>query len=152
MHREGLVVEFAPNSGGTWVGNFQRGMTRFDHVTHEPGTERFVIIAGGNAYVVDPETHRCERTFGAQIEQVWVLEDGSLVVSNGLWLEALGESGLTWRSRRISWDGFRSLQMHAGRITGEAWNPVDDEWTPFSVFLATGEVEGGSYPPELPQE
>jgi hypothetical protein len=151
MHREGLVVEFSSAGGATWVGNFQRGLTPFDHMVHEPGTKHVIVIAGGEAYVVNPETHLCERTFGGQIEHVFRLDPEALVFSNGLWLEALGESGLKWRTRRIFWDSFRSLEVEAGRITGEAWNPVDDEWTPFAVLLATGEVKGGSYPPELPQ-
>ena len=36
------------------------------------------------------------------------------------------------------------------KIVGDAYDPMNDTWMPFSVDLANGEVVGGSYPPELP--
>jgi len=150
QHREGLVVEFLPEGADNWVGNFQRGLTAYDRVLNVPRSNRIIVVAGGQAYELDPVTRTCERTFGAQIMQAWSIED-VLVFSNGLWMEAMGCSGLKWRSRRISWDGFRSLRLEGGKISGESWSPGDDEWKPFSLSIATGEVEGGSYPTELPQ-
>jgi hypothetical protein len=73
------------------------------------------------------------------------------VFSNGLWFEALDPSGVLRRSRRVSWDGFREVHLAEGMIRGEAYNPMDDDWTPFTVDVATGEVRGGSYPREIPQ-
>jgi hypothetical protein len=101
-HREGFVVEFVPDDGPTWVGNFQHGSTSFDVVLVEPGMECLIVIAGGEAYVVEPNTRACVRTFGGQIEQVFIPSPNTVVFSNGLWVEALGPSGLLWRSRRVT--------------------------------------------------
>lgn len=141
-------MEFTPVEGAPWTGNFERGATSFDFVGHQPGSGYVIVIAGGSGYVVDPETRLCIRTFGTAIDGVWELEDGSLLTSNGLWLELLDGSGIRWQTRCISWDGFRSIRIQSGRVTGEAWNPVDDTWDPFAVSLETGEAEGGSRPPD----
>jgi len=52
--------------------------------------------------------------------------------------------GAIWHSRRISWDGFRDLILLDGELKGAAWM-FDDIWHPFTVSLASGVVEGGSY-------
>ena len=68
-HKEGFVVEFLPGESASWVGNFQRGLSKFDLVVNEPGSNRLIVVAGGEAYLVDPLTRRCERTFGGAIQQ-----------------------------------------------------------------------------------
>ena len=68
-----------------------------------------------------------------------------LIVSNGVWLEALDPTGRLWRTRRISWDGVRSIVVGESSLSGEAYEPMTDSWTPFAVDLSSGESEGGSY-------
>jgi len=63
----------------------------------------------------------------------------------GLAFVRLGAEGRTWHTRRISWDGFKQVQLSSTKISGLAWAPWDPEWTPFTVDLRTGRVEGGSY-------
>ena len=67
--------------------------------------------------------------------------------SNGLWLEATDGERLLWRTRRLSWDGMMEVRVDGERIVGHAYDPMNDEWTPFAVEIATGEAFGGSYPP-----
>ena len=143
-----ISVEFDSGAGGaSWVGNFQRGNTSLDAALAIPGSSRVLVIAGGEAYEVEPSSRSCVRMFGGSIEEL-LEHDGRLVLSNGIWLEAFGAEGFIWRSRRISWDGFRNLRVEEGEVLGEAWNPFEDECVPFAVDLSTGEVRGGSYPPE----
>lgn len=149
MHREGFVVEFTPPDAPSWVGNFQRGMTSLDVVIASRGDGTVTVIAGGQAYVVDPGSRSCVRTFGGQIEHVFDLADRT-VFSNGLWLEATDGERLLWRTRRLSWDGMMEVRVAGERIVGNAYDPMTDEWAPFSVEIANGEAQGGSYPPELP--
>jgi hypothetical protein len=85
-HREGLVVRFSPVTG-TWVGNFQRGLTSLDDVCAHPDGRHVVVVAGGTAYLVDVETRTLVAHFGAQIEQVLpVPANGYVLVGNGLCL------------------------------------------------------------------
>ena len=57
--------------------------------------------------------------------------------------EAIGTSGCAWQSRRISWDGIRSLKLEGDTLTGEAWS-FEDIWLPFSLDINTGEHKGGA--------
>lgn len=148
-HREGLVVAFAPPNAPPWVGNFQRGMTGLDVLVPSRGDTTVTVIAGGEAYLIDPASRACLRTFGGQIEQVLHLVDRT-VFSNGLWLEATDGERLLWRTRRLSWDGIAGLRVEGDRIVGKAYDPMIDEWTPFSVGVANGEAVGSSYPTDLP--
>jgi hypothetical protein len=147
MHREGLVVRFS-SSTGSWVGNFQRGGSSLDHVFAHPDGRHGVVVAGGTAYVVDAESRRLVDHFGANIEDVFlVAANGYVLLGNGLWFEALGPSGLVWRTRRISWDRMRNLSLDGTAVRGEAsapWGP-DGAWYPFEVDAVTGSVSGGSY-------
>ena len=146
-HREGLVVRFYPSTD-SWVGNFQRGLTSLDEVFCHPDGRHVVVVAGGTAYVVDAEDHRLVAHFGAQIEQiVLVPASGFVLLGNGLWFEAIGPTGTAWRSRRISWDGMRSISLAGTVIRGEAYAPEgpDGMWYAFEVDAMTGVVIGGSY-------
>ena len=144
-HREGVVVRFFPDSGPTWVGNFQRGLTKFDDVMLHPNGSHVIIFAGGQGYTIDPDTRSLIKTWGGAVEIAIEFQDRRVIVlGDGLWFEAIGETGTLWRSKRISWDGMQGITLSEGRILGEAWNP-DGFWVPFSVDLTTGEVEGGSY-------
>lgn len=146
-HREGLVVSFKA-SATDWVGNFQRGLTPHDQVLQHPDGRHVLVVAGGTAYVVDPEIQALGSHFGGQIEQIISLRDEpAVLLSNGLWLEALGAHGITWSSRRISWDGLRNVSLNGDAVRGEAYAPegADGAWYPFSVNVRTGEVTGGSY-------
>jgi len=147
MHREGLVVRFEA-TGGSWVGNFQRGMSSCDRVLTHPDRVHVLVIAGGAAYVVDPSKHRLEGHFGADIQEVIeVPEIRGLIFGNGLWFEAVADSGPLWRSRRISWDGLRKVTVDGTVLRGEAYAPegADGAWHGFEVNVLTGEAKGGSY-------
>ncbi len=144
-HREGFVVELTPVEGEVWVGNFQPGLTAYSEVLAHPDETSLIVIAGGTAYVLDPNKRQLLSTFGAQIEAVLVDQKRSqLVFGNGLWFEALSVDGLRWRSRRISWDGMRNVKLADSLVTGEALD-LDESWRDFQVDLETGAVTGGSY-------
>ena len=146
-HREGLVVRFMLPTG-SWVGNFQRGLSSLDEVFAHPDGQHLVVVAGGTAYVLDAEGHNVVARFGDDIKQIVLVPESDFVVlGNGLWFEALGPTGTVWRSRRISWDGMRNVALTHGTLHGEAYEPDgrDGAWYPFEVDVMTGSVSGGSY-------
>lgn len=115
----------------------------------EPGTANLIVLASGEAFVIEPASRRCVRRFGGQICDVFWPRPDLLVFSNGLWMEAIGPSELKWKSRRISWDGLRSVQVQPDTITGESWTPLRDAWVGFSLDVASGAVSGGAYPEDM---
>lgn len=146
-HREGFVVRFSPSTG-SWIGNFQRGFSSLNVVLAHPDARHVVVVAGGTAYIVEPDSHALVSHFGALIEEiVSVPEIGFVLFGNGLWFEALGPKGKVWRSRRISWDGMRNLVLAGEVIRGDAWAPEgpDGAWYPFELEVMTGAVRGGAY-------
>lgn len=148
-YREGLVVKFNLDSGSEWLGNFQLGMGGVNAVLPEPGTDNLIVIAGGDGYLVEPSTRRCLRRFGGGIKEVFRPRPDLIVCSNGLWMEGIGPSGVVWRSRRISWDGFRAVDVGVDMISGESWTPLGDTWVGFTVDVRTGVVQGGAYPTDM---
>ena len=145
MHREGFVVEFFPEFKPPWVGNFQPGLTSYDAILPLPNGRLVVVVAGGQAYVIEPEPNLLT-TFGGQIDGA--LEAPALnllILGNAVYLEAWNTNAMQWRTRRISWDGIWDLRVDHDRLKGLAWNAVEDREEPFSVDLKTGDVEGGAY-------
>lgn len=145
-HSEGFVVEFSLADGETWVGNFQGGFGAYQGVLAHPNGVHVVVVASGQAYVVDPDSRTSVEEFGVNLTDVSeVPELDLLVFTNGLWFEAFGSQGHAWKSRRISWDGVRELKRSGLTLEGEAYSPLDDGWHSFVLDLRSGDVSGGSF-------
>jgi len=145
-HSEGFVVEFYPRYSQKWIGNFQPGLGGVNDVIEHLDGEHVIVIAAGQAYVIEPETRLLVKDFGGQIEHVMQIADLDIMVfGNGLWFEALGPNGFLWQTRRLSWDGMRSILLEEMTLSGEGYDPMTDSWVPFAVDLNSGNAEGGSY-------
>lgn len=143
-HSEGFVAEFVPTGGQAWIGNFQRGLTNFDQVIEHPNGSSVIVIAGGECYIVDPEAKRSIENFGGDLISAWEIPDHDLVVlGSPINFEAIGSSGRSWQSKRISWDGFRNISLNGMTLTGEAWG-FEDIWIPFTLDITTGNHAGGA--------
>jgi hypothetical protein len=145
MHKEGLAVEFYPDSATPWVGNFQRGVSQFDRVLDHPDEMLVVVIAGGQGYIVDPSTRSQLASLGVDIDCVFdIPSPKQLIIGNGLWFESHSEYGRQWKTPRISWDGMRSVTLAGDELRGEAWTPLGERWVPFSLNIRSGRVVGGT--------
>lgn len=145
MHSEGFVVRFEPVEAQEWVGNFQPGLSALHKVIAHPNGNHVIVIAGGTAYVVDPTSKQLVSWFGGQIEFIHELQaQNSLLVGNGLWFECVDQTGLLWRSKRVSWDGMRDISVTAEQIIGKGWC-FDETWHDFQVSLDSGAAVGGGY-------
>ena len=145
-HQEGFVVQFCPDGRPSWVGNFQRVLSGFDHVVMHPDGISVIVISGGQAYVVDIVNRKMVNKFGGDIDGITEIKDRQRIVfSTPTTLLAVGKAGVLWESKRLSWDGVRSLAEKNGFIIGEAYDPMQDKWVPFSVDISTGAFTGGSF-------
>jgi hypothetical protein len=143
-HREGYVVQFPLGSGDSWIGNFQLGTTKFTGCFEHPDQIHVVVVSGGEVYIVNPAS-RSAQELGGTVKSVLSVGDAEgLLLEEGLWLTYLNESGLKWRTRRLSWDGIRNLLVQDGVATGQAWR-YDNTWHDFKVALESGATEGGAY-------
>jgi hypothetical protein len=131
--------------GTTWVGNFIGGPSKYDCVLPHPNRSDVVVVSGGQGYIVSPNFKRVTSTFGGAIANVHEHSSRTLVINHqNLSFEAISASGSLWKSKRISWDGMRNIEVNDSSLTGEAWL-CDGTWHSFHLDLATGIVTGGSY-------
>jgi hypothetical protein len=105
------------------------------------------VIAGGLGYIVRPDDRTLVATFGGGIVGVLPAPAFELLVFNdsGRAFQALGVEGWRWKTRRISWDGFKGIEIAEKTVYGLAWNEVLKYWQPFRLDIATGAVWGGAY-------
>jgi hypothetical protein len=143
-YREGFVVQFSPNTTPVWVGNFQRGMGSLEGVFNHPNQELLVVVAAGQAYVIEVHNRELRQTFGGMLETVFEIPEQELLVfGDRTEFQAFGRSGRIWQSHRISWDGFYSLAVDGDELVGEAWS-YEDIWLPFRLNLRSGQHQGGA--------
>ncbi|HET6960556.1 MAG TPA: hypothetical protein VFI56_28410 [Vicinamibacterales bacterium] len=146
-NQEGLVVEFASPSGDKWIGNFKPGGGGIDGVRLHPNGVEVLVMTAGSVWSADPFSRNAIELAGS-VDGTWPVNDpeGLIFSLQGLAFLRLGPSGILWRTRQISWDGFRHIELSEHALAGEAWSATDDSWIPFGVNLDTGVVTGGSYP------
>lgn len=144
-HREGFVVKFEFSDGVSWVGNFQPGLTKFSSVFEQENGNTHLVISGGQAYVVRTETGELLAEFGGFIE--WAHSAGNygkILTSNGVAFSLSSGAQTIWQTTRLSWDGFRNLELTSDVLKGEGWC-FDETWHPFEVNLENGKSVGGGY-------
>jgi hypothetical protein len=145
-HQEGFVVRVVPADAAPWVGNFQGGWGPLTTALRHPNGRSVVVVAAGQAYVVDARTKSSEDTFGADLVSVLEIQEPPTLVFVGLTdLKVIQASG-RWDTPRLSWDGFDKVRADGPLIVGEAWEPGDEVYFPFTVDLFSRAVSGGSYP------
>jgi hypothetical protein len=104
-----------------------------------------IVIAGGQAYVVDPTSRKGEDVFGAAIVCAYPIDDRRLVILDhqGIRFEAIGVDGRVWTTPQLSWDGFKNVSVDSNWIRF-AWR-FDDTWRAFEVDVVTGMSSGGAF-------
>lgn len=139
------MVRFSPEHGDPWVGNFQRGFgSRFlSRVFEHPDAKTFVVVSGGQAYVVDPETRKAIETFGADIGSA-VRDERRLVFGTETEAIIIERSGRSV-SPRLAWDGIADLKLEGDRLFGRGFDVLNDEWRPIEVDLTSHAVLKSAY-------
>jgi hypothetical protein len=149
-HREGLVVRFHPPHSESWTGNFIGGTTACTAVLEHPNKTDIIVVAQGDACIVDPDNRAIRDRIAADVEEVIRAPSLGLVVFRGMTaFTAIRADNLGWRSPRISWDGFRNIKVRDSELFGDAYTPVQDAWMPFKLDLLTGHCSDGIYEREM---
>jgi hypothetical protein len=149
-YREGLVVCFYPGTSEPWIGNFLGGETACTLVLDHPNRAEVIVVAAGEASIVDPEKRAIRETIATDIAEVIPLPSLASVVFRGMvGFTAISADNSGWRSPRISWDGLRNTTVRENELFGEAYSPVSNEWVPFKLDLLTGRCVDGIYEKEM---
>lgn len=146
LGREGTVVEIQPRSAPPWTANVRRGLGGVTDAFCHPDGHHVVVVSHGDLWSIDPETRQGSE-LSAVVERLWPVEGVAAYIGSrqGLALFRLGEAGIVWHTRRLSWDGFEDVVVQSRRITGQAWDVTRDLWRPFEVDLQTGRSIGGAF-------
>lgn len=150
LGREGLVVEFVRSDGTSWTGNFKGGVGGTEGLFPYPDSQRVLVLATGDAFLVDPETGSVAE-IATGVDRLWPVHKpvGLIFSLQGLALSRVSTHGTVWRTRRLSWDGLEEVFLTEDEIGGLAWDAIDQTWMPFSVDLHTGASRGG--PDSVPE-
>jgi hypothetical protein len=151
-HREGLVVRFYPRESEPWVGNFVGDLTACNIVLEHPNKTHIIVVARGEAHIVDPERRAVIDRLSFDVHQVIPVPSlGSVIFQGAIDFIAIRADKSGWISPRISWDGFRNIKVRETELFGEAYSSINDIWAPFKLDLLTGRCTDGTYELDIGQ-
>lgn len=148
-YSEGFVIRLYKDDGTSWIGNFQPGATLLNKI-FPLHNNLLLIIAGGECYIMNPDQTKPIFSFGDSYTQVFITEDGKIILPGDVDITVVEPNGAYWYSERISWDGFKDIRFDKNIISGYAYYPMTEsetnQWIYFSYDIETKTRIGGSYP------
>lgn len=141
------LVHGTPSGGASWLGMFAFGKLGkgTSGVLAMPDPEQLCVVSRGAGYLVpvrDPSAW--EAVQALPVTDVRAVPSAGIVVfADFTELMAYGAEGLRWRTQRLSWDGFKIVQVTERSIIGEYWDMRTEAMQTFEVDLATGAQKGG---------
>ena len=109
------------------------------------GLGNLFVSADGAGYIVDAKSRTLVERTGTAV--VGTLREYLLtlfvVIHNGVAFEAFGTDGRLWKTAELSDRPLRHVVLTDDEIVGEAWKWIANRWMPFTVKIATGQVNLG---------
>ncbi|OUL29672.1 hypothetical protein BV378_05740 [Nostoc sp. RF31YmG] len=157
--QERLLVEILPDTGINWLASFQPGFSEFSGVYQHPNRIDLIIIARGQAYIINPENKNLIDTFGGNIISVidgtyqyiqtsyqeTNIASSFILFVNNSHLLCYNYSGLLWQNIEIQWDSVRKLKLEHSRLMGECCSLESNSWLTFWLNIKTGEFHQGEF-------
>lgn len=138
-----LWVRFSDSDGAfEWVGKFGCGHSTAMRVTKAVEPDKFMITAGGFAYLVDATTrtlmnHHCDLF---TVDCAYEPKQNVFVVADGVRIRLIEAGKAVWESPRIALDGFRNLRVEGRIVRGLATTGYEGEEEEFWLDLDSGKV------------
>lgn len=145
FYSEGFVVRFFKTDGTNWIANFKPGWSDFNFVKEYPDSNRIMIIAQGQGYIMEPDSLEPLKTFGLRIKEVIEAKNNKIICADDCSLYLIDEKGGVWQSERISWDGIKELTIQQNTVAGLSYYPMNDSWVPFTFDIDTKLITGASF-------
>ncbi len=146
--RDGLLVEVSPEQGTPWLGTFAFGRDIANGATGifaTPNPRCICVVSKGAGYLVDVAyPGSWEIVHATPIIDIRTLPIQEMIVfADHTTLVAYGSSGIKWRTKRLTWDDLKIVEVTDTFIKGEYWDIRTEEKSSFIVDLATGTHQGG---------
>lgn len=145
---DGILIQVRPQNGKMWLGTFAFGRLTPQGVSGlftMPDPERFCVVSKGAGCIVSAASPaEWEALCVTPIIDVRsVRAQGIIVFANFTELAAYGPSGIKWRTKRLTWDGLKIVEVTDTSIRGQFWDIRSETIAEFVVDLETGTHQGG---------
>jgi hypothetical protein len=146
--RDGILVEVRPEHGQPWLGTFAFGQIAPKGVSGiftTPDPQRLCVVSKGEGYFVSATTPTAWEAIRATpiIHVRSIGAQGIIVFASFTELVAYGSAGMKWRTKRLTWDNLKIVEVTDAFIKGEFWDIRSEATANFVVDLATGTHQGG---------
>jgi len=146
--QDGVLVAVRPEHGRPWIGTFAFGRVAPkapSSIFMTPDPQRICVVAKGAGYLVsvdDPTSWEIVRA--TPIIDVRPMKAREIIVFASFTdMVAYDRAGIRWRTKRLTWDNMRIMEVTDDLIRGEFWDIRSEEKGRFVVDLATGTHQGG---------
>lgn len=132
-----LRVHFHDRDGANgWIGKFGCGFSPTMRVTKVAAPDRFLVLAGGAAYLIDG-THRTllNQHFAAYAEDIAFDPKKNQFIAGDVRLRIVENGREIWTSRRISIEGIFNMKVTGRVLSGIAVVSAEGEEEPFAFDL-----------------
>jgi hypothetical protein len=146
-----LLVKVIPDTGEPWLGSFAPGYDSPKSVTgiyaYPDGMSLCGISQGKGCVIRSDNPHNWRGVDTHPILSViTIAAEHLLLFVDFTTISAYGQSGLVWKTPRLSWDGLTITEVTTNHVRGLAWDSPEDREVEFLVDIKTGHHKGGSSP------
>jgi hypothetical protein len=139
-----LWVRFSDGDGmSEWIGKFGFGFSTSMRVTKAVEPDRFMVVAGGAAYLVDASKRRLlNQYFDGFMQDIANDPKKNHFIAGDVRLRIIEDGHEIWASKRISVDGIHSMAVENSVLSGTVVG-YEVEEDQFSFDLETREFISG---------
>lgn len=139
-----LWVKFSDKNGiNEWIGKFGTGGYSASRVTKVEEPNKFLVCAGGFAYLVDATNRKILNQFCKDNVHDVVYDSKSryFILTDGIRIRIVESGQQIWASKRIALDGIRDLKIEGRIVSGLAEVGFKGEEETFILDLETLKVK-----------
>jgi hypothetical protein len=136
-----LWVRFSDRYGlSEWIGKFGCGSSEAMRVTKAIAPDRFMIVAGGAAYLIDATSRKLlNQHFEVYTQDIVYDPEKNHFIAGDVRLRIIEGGREIWSSKRISIDYLHSMSINGRVLSGTSITGYEDEEERFSFNLDSRE-------------
>lgn len=146
--KDGILVKVISLEGKSWLGVFAFGEISSNGISgvySTPDPNKFCVVSKGAGYIVSSNNpNEWQQVKAIPVMDVRSIKQHKIIVfADYTELLAYDEFGIKWRTERLTYDGFKIIEVTESSLKGEFWNIRNETNDIFEVDLVTGSQVGG---------
>lgn len=147
-NKDGMIVQINPERREAWIGIFGFGNISKNGVSGvytTPHSNKLCVIANGAGYIVSSDNPKnWEEIKYIPIIDARISKAQKLIIfADYTELIAYNDSGVKWKTKRLSWDNLKIIELSDNYIKGEYYDIRSEVNEFFEVDLVSGISKGG---------